>query len=177
MAFNIRSAELHDVNELARFAASTFPDACPPSLSDADIRRFIAAELSAQQFAGWIESADARVLVAINNDLSVITGYALSLHGLHAEGPEHLRGEFTAYLSKLYVDKNHRGSGLAPALLGAVTDAAREESCTALWLGVNDENARARTFYAKAGFEASGKREFMVGTQTFTDDIFAISLA
>ena len=176
--FNIRpaTAELVDSHALARFAARTFPDACPPSLSKADIDRFIEVELSAAQFAGWIENPNARVLVAGNDDLSVITGYALSLHGLHAEGPEHLRAERTAYLSKLYVDETQRGSGLARALFDAALDAARNDGCSALWLGVNDENARARAFYEKSGLEAAGKREFTVGAQTFTDDIFAIGL-
>jgi ribosomal protein S18 acetylase RimI-like enzyme len=38
-----------------------------------------------------------------------------------------------------------------------------------IWLGVNNENARAQRFYAKSGFEKVGSKRFLMG-DAYEDD-------
>lgn len=173
---DIREATPADIGTVAlsTFAARTFPAACPASLSRAQIDRFIEANLSPAQFEIWLADPNSHVFVAEHDD-SVI-GYAASIHGMHAEAPAHWAAERTAYLSKLYVDEAQRGAGLARRLLDAALATARADRCAALWLGVNDDNARARAFYAKSGFAPVGRRTFTIGTEVFTDDMLAIPL-
>ena len=43
--------------------------------------------------------------------------------------------------------------------------AAREAGASAIWLGVNDENARANRFYEKSGFAVVGAKTFALGSR------------
>ncbi|NKY19794.1 GNAT family N-acetyltransferase [Tsukamurella spumae] len=171
-----RVARAQDAAAVAALAARTFPLACPPSLPREHIAAFIAQHLGAAEFAAHIADPDHRVWVvdgAPGPDGTVRpVGYALVLHGDFAEGPESLRGAPSSYLSKLYVDPDHHGAGVARTLLDAAAlDAGREP----LWLGVNNDNARAKRFYAKSGFVVAGTRTFTVGETTFVDDVLVLA--
>lgn len=41
-----------------------------------------------------------------------------------------------------------------------------------MWLGTNEENARARRFYAKHGFEPVGTKRFRLGDRYEHDVVF-----
>ncbi len=69
----------------------------------------------------------------------------------------------TAELSKCYVMPGHHGAGVASALMTRTLESARERGAAAVWLGVNEENARAQGFYEKSGFAQAGRKRFLVG--------------
>jgi diamine N-acetyltransferase len=75
----------------------------------------------------------------------------------------------TSELSKLYVRSGHHGAGISVALLAAAADSARAAGCAGMWLGVNEENARANRFYEKSGFLRVGTKKFLLG-ETYEDD-------
>lgn len=174
----VRRGGAGDVAAVAALAARTFPLACPPALPREHVEAFIAENLSEAEFARHVADPAHRVFVldgsepdgGLDNPGAPV-GYALVLHGVHAEGPAALRGAPSAYLSKLYVDPGHHGGGAARALL----DAVREDAAgLPLWLGVNADNARAKRFYAKSGFATAGVREFSVGGTVFVDDVLVL---
>lgn len=168
------STQTVDAAALSAFAARTFPDACPDSLPQREVDAFIALNLSPEQFERWLADADAHVFVAKLD--GEVAAYAVSLHAVHGEGPERWAESRSAYLSKLYVGAELRGRGVSGALFDAVRRVAVSDGCVALWLGVNDENARARGFYAKAGLRAVGRRPFSVGSLHFVDDMLGAAL-
>ena len=47
--------------------------------------------------------------------------------------------------------------------------AAREAGASGIWLGVNDENARANRFYDKSGFTIVGAKTFTLGSRVESD--------
>jgi ribosomal protein S18 acetylase RimI-like enzyme len=47
--------------------------------------------------------------------------------------------------------------------MAATVAAAAERGAAALWLGVNQQNARANRFYEKNGFRQIGIKHFQVG--------------
>jgi ribosomal protein S18 acetylase RimI-like enzyme len=62
-----------------------------------------------------------------------------------------------AMLISVYVAREHRGRGLADQLLGeACSVAGAELGAGVIELGVHEDNARAKAFYARHGFEATG---------------------
>lgn len=77
----------------------------------------------------------------------------------------------TAELSKCYVMPGQHGAGVASALMASTLEAARAGGAAAVWLGVNEENARAKAFYAKSGFTPVGRRRFLVGDRQEDDDV------
>lgn len=66
-------------------------------------------------------------------------------------------------LVSMWVAAPERGSGIADALVDAVTGWAREDGARVLTLWVVDGNARARRFYGRLGFTPDGARKPLPG--------------
>ncbi|WP_425303179.1 GNAT family N-acetyltransferase [Nocardia wallacei] len=64
---------------------------------------------------------------------------------------------------------DHPGAGVSTALMEAAVDDARRGGYAGVWLGVNQDNERARRFYAKHGFHTVGTKTTAVGTQVCLD--------
>ena len=61
-----------------------------------------------------------------------------------------------ALLVSMWVHPEHRGAGVGDTLVGAVKTWARDEGKAALWLHVDKADPRARRFYERNGFVATG---------------------
>jgi GNAT superfamily N-acetyltransferase len=65
-----------------------------------------------------------------------------------------------ALLVSMWVDPEHRGSGLAGELVAAVTSWAASQGRPTVRLHVVEHNERARRCYQRLGFTATGRRLF-----------------
>jgi len=61
----------------------------------------------------------------------------------------------------MWVQPRHRGVGVADQLVAAVADQASSEGATQLVLWVTEVNHRARDFYRRIGFRATGARQLV----------------
>ena len=151
--------------DVAEVAAATFPLACPPHSSPADIAGFINANLAEANFAAYIASDESDVLVARTPDGTTV-GYSLVHHrppsdpdvaAVVVEAP-------SSELSKMYVLADHHSRGRTDPpgqlLMLAAIETARDRGSVLVWLGVNQENVLAQRFYAKMGFERAGVKTF-----------------
>jgi len=159
----IRRADVADAAELARVAAITFPLACPPSTTEAAKAHFISTVLSEGSFARYLASEDHIVLLASVEAQSA--GYTMLVTGepYDADVAAVVHARPTVELSKVYVMPEQHGTGVAAALMDASLAAARETGAVSMWLGVNNENARANRFYEKSGFALVGRKSFRLG--------------
>jgi tRNA (guanine37-N1)-methyltransferase len=164
----VRPAVRADLERLAALAALTFPLACPPGSTAQDQRAFIDTVLSADRFADYLADPSRDVLVAEDGDL---LGYTMLVAGEPSDedvrAALHLRP--TVELSKCYVHPDRHGAGIAQALMAASFEAARERGAQGMWLGVNQQNARAQAFYVRSGFAIVGTKHFTVGTRIEDD--------
>jgi len=113
------------------------------------------------------ELADPDFAFRLAEDDGVPAGYAkVSSVSLPVEpaGP-------AAELRQLYVLKRWHGTGIARALMDWVLAEARGRGAEALYLSVFTDNHRARSFYARYGFEEVGPYVFMVGNHADQDII------
>ncbi|MBX3094544.1 MAG: GNAT family N-acetyltransferase [Cryobacterium sp.] len=164
------AALLHDV------AAATFPLACPPDSSPADIQEFIDTHLTEARFDEYLADPARDLLLAVEGDRAV--GYTM----LIADEPTDqdvaasvtLRP--TVELSKVYVRPDAHGSGIATQLIERSVGLARGRGAASVWLGVNDQNARANRFYEKSGFVAVGTKRFLLGTRWENDFVRVLEL-
>lgn len=167
---SVRRAEPSDAEALAALAAVTFPLACPPSMPAEDHRAFIAAHLTAAHFDTHLRAPGH--LVDVLDDSGALVGYSLTVCGEPLDAglaaaladPAH-----TGYLSKFYLHPDAQGGGLAPRLMDAVVEGARESGAAGVVLGVNGENTRAQSFYRRMSFEVIGERTFTVGQRVEND--------
>jgi ribosomal protein S18 acetylase RimI-like enzyme len=169
LAVRIATADSIDVVELAGVAARTFPLACPPSVSRANIASFIDANLSDVRFAEYLADPQRLILTASYDDR--IAGYAMLIQGV-GDDPDVQRAvqvRPAAELSKMYVLPDKHGSGASMALMDAALAAAVAWGAGCVWLGVNQKNYRAQRFYKKCGFTINGTRTFQLGTHDEND--------
>ncbi|MFB9748808.1 GNAT family N-acetyltransferase [Leifsonia shinshuensis] len=170
MTVVIRPATPGDAVALASVAAVTFPLACPPHTTEEAKAAFIATVLSAERFGEYTVDPERRLLVAEDAAGEVI-GYTMVNLGEPADADVRaaLRVRPTAELSKCYVLPGHHGEGVAGRLMEASLAAAAAAGAEGIWLGVNEENARAQRFYGKHGFERVGSKRFLVGDRLEDD--------
>jgi GNAT superfamily N-acetyltransferase len=172
----VATSDSVDVAELARVAARTFPLACPPSVTEANVASFIGANLSEARFAEYLSDPQRLILTASRDDR--IVGYAMLVRGA-GDDPDVQRAvriRPAVEISKMYVLPNEHGSGASMALMDAVLAAATEWGADCVWLGVNQKNERAQQFYRKSGFTVNGTRSFRLGTHTESDYVMVRQL-
>lgn len=157
----VRTAQSDDLTELAAVAATTFPLACPPSVTADNVAAFIAANLSAERFADYLADPNRLVLVATGK--TRILGYAMLIHGV-PDDPDVQRAvplRPAIEVSKMYTLPDVHGTGVSAALMAESLQRGADAAC--VWLGVNQENLRAQRFYAKSGFRVNGTKTFRLG--------------
>lgn len=168
-----RRAEPADAAGLADLAALTFPLACPPSLDREAVAAFIAANLSAESFLGYLKDPSHVVLAGVD-DGQAMRAYALLVRGTAMDEvcAPMIRARPTMGISKFYLDPSLHGSGEAGRMLDTVIELAGSEAALSLWLATNVANARARAFYVRHGFAERGERDFLVGGVPNRDVVF-----
>ncbi len=177
MTVEVSTAVDTDLTELVAVAARTFPLACPPSSTPHDIAAFIAENLSADRFAGYLADPDRAVLVARHNGR--IIGYAMLIRGVIDDDDvaRAVRTRPAAELSKMYVAPEAHGAGSAAALMAAALHTAVAQGAACIWLGVNQQNRRAQRFYAKHGFTVAGTKTFHLGAEIQNDYVMVRPLS
>lgn len=172
----IRPAESDDLVELAAVAAATFPLACPPGVTEDNVAAFIAANLSAQAFAGYLHDPDRTVLIA--RDEERILGYAMLIRGVPDDDDVQRAVALrpATELSKMYTLPDAHGTGVAAALMTESLRHSTAAGAAGVWLGVNQENVRAQRFYGKFGFRVTGTKTFRLGESVENDYVMTVRL-
>ncbi|MFJ4171292.1 GNAT family N-acetyltransferase [Paenarthrobacter sp. NPDC089714] len=163
MTETIRTARTDDAGKLAELAAVTFPLACPPGASPADIQAHLERTLSEANFTEYL--ADANITILVLDDGGQLNGYTM-LIAKPASDPDVasvLSALPATELSKCYVHPDHHGQGAASRLIRASLADAADKGAAGVWLGVNSENAKAIRFYEKSGFQRVGTKSFKLG--------------
>ncbi|HEX8006470.1 MAG TPA: ribosomal protein S18-alanine N-acetyltransferase [Trebonia sp.] len=88
-------------------------------------------------------------LVAEESATGALVGYA---------GMMFVPGGAQADVLTIAVTPRQWGQGVGSALLGSLTQAARDRDCTEVFLEVREDNPRARGLYLRRGFEEIGVR-------------------
>lgn len=182
MKTSVRRAGAADTTALAKVAAATFALACPPHTTDVAKAAFIRDVLSEERFAGYLSDSARMLFLAEHEDDARGAREAVGYTMLNLTEPTDtdvasaLSLHPAVELSKCYVIPGQHGTGVASALMQASLDAAVATGAAEVWLGVNEENARAQRFYAKHGFERVGTKHFLVGDRLEDDFVFERAL-
>ncbi|SEF01068.1 Ribosomal protein S18 acetylase RimI [Arthrobacter alpinus] len=174
MEVRIRQAGAIDATALAELAAITFPLASPADSPEEDVSAFIAANLGAASFLKYLSDSQRVLFVAeeVSGDLAGrLVAYAMLVDAppsdpdvasvvTHSDAVE---------LSKCYAHPAVHGGGVAAKIMRASLAWVAQHGNRTTWLGVNNENVRAQTFYGKHGFSIAGTRSFQLGTRVEHD--------
>jgi GNAT superfamily N-acetyltransferase len=164
-----RDATLHDAAAIDALFRRSFTDTFAHLYAPADLAAFFAA-FTAEAWRR--ELADPDFAFRLAEEDGMLAGYAkmapLSLP-VEPAGP-------AVELRQFYLLKRWQGFGIAPVLMDWVLAEARRRGAVELYLSVFTDNHRARSFYARYGFEAVGPYAFMVGSQADEDIIMRLTL-
>ncbi|MBH0130946.1 GNAT family N-acetyltransferase [Salinibacterium sp. NK8237] len=177
MTTTVRRAIESDAELLHEIARQTFPLACPATTTLDAIASYIEQNLSVSAFRHYLTDPAREVLLAEVDGQPA--GYAMfsALEPGDPDVAQALTLHPTVELSKCYVLGLFHGAGVAPALIGSGIAWARGQGFVGMWLGVNQENARANRFYEKMGFELMGTKKFLVGERWEDDFVRQLSLS
>ncbi len=164
-----RDATLVDAALMARIGPQTFTETFGHLYAPDNLAVF----LENHSEANWAgELGNPAYAVRIAEDDGVAAGFAKvgppSLP-FEAKGP-------AAELRQLYVLKPWQGAGIAATLMDWAIAEARRRGAEEMFLSVFVDNARARRFYARYGFEQVGTYDFMVGTHADLDLVMRLKL-
>ena len=164
-----RDATLADAALMARIGPQTFVETFGHLYSPENLAVF----LENHSKANWAaELGNPAYAVRIAEDDGVAAGFA-------KVGPPSLPFEAkgkAAELRQLYVLKPWQGAGIAATLMDWAIAEARRRGAEEMFLSVFVDNARARRFYARYGFEQVGTYDFMVGTHADLDLVMRLAL-
>ena len=152
-----------DAHRVSALAVETFPLACPPGTTRQNIDLFCSKKLSPQSFEGYLRDSKIRIWVAVMGD--ELEGYVMTVSG-EPDDPgiaQAVTKRPTVEISKIYVRAKAHGAGVAEELMDVAVDDARSLGALSVWLGVNQQNLRANSFYERNGFLVVGERRFEVG--------------
>lgn len=166
MNLTYRLATPKDAPTLSALAQQLFPDACPEFVPADAIERFNQNKLNEDVFAAYLAKPQRFVTVVAEDQSGVLRGYSLTdldpdeddmpTDWVASLGSHHK----PAYLSKLYIHPDTRGTGVARQLMERVLGTARDHGAPGVFLGTSVDNARSNAFYTKCGFEIVGDRLF-----------------
>lgn len=96
--------------------------------------------------------------------LTVVDGKPAGYTGFHPDG----NGKM--FLSKLYVHKDFRGTGLARKAFTYLQERCRKEGLSAIWLTVNRFNTHTIEIYRHFGFTVIREEKADIGNGYYMDD-------
>jgi GNAT superfamily N-acetyltransferase len=164
-----RDATLEDAPAIDALFRQGFTDTFAHLYDPKDLAAFFAGFT----LAAWqSELADPDFAFRLAEEDGVLAGYAktapVSLPVAPA-GP-------AAELRQLYVLKRWHGGGIARSLMDWVVAEALGRGAEELYLSVFTDNHRAKSFYARYGFEPIGPYIFMVGDHADEDILMRLKL-
>ena len=167
--WRVRRATADDAAALSLVAGATLLETFHAIIPAADMVAHVTGKSSPAVFAGWIANAGSAVFYAGADITEAPVGYAvLTVPDFPIEPAP---GDIE--LRRIYTLVATHGTGLGEALMTAALTEARARDARRILLGVHPDNSRARRFYENHGFAVIGERRFNVGTQWFTDPIYA----
>ena len=155
---------------LGGIARATFIETFGTLYKLKDLTGFLAAGSDAA-YAAELADPDIEVRFALAGGVPI--GFCkISRLKLPAEAPDPTAME----LRQLYVYRPWQGEGVAKVLTEWALERGRARGAREMWLSVFTENARARRFYARYGFEEIAPYHFMVGDQADEDILCRVKL-
>ena len=158
MDISIRKADRDDAVLISVLATTTFYEAYCRQDESRNLAGYIAESFAVSTIIDEIEDPTSTFLIASIDGKAV--GYARLVDYSTTDG---ISGQRVIELKRLYILERLWGTGAGEALLTNCVEIAAEREFDTIWLGVWEENQRARRFYDRLGFRQVGTLMFPYG--------------
>jgi ribosomal protein S18 acetylase RimI-like enzyme len=167
MEVKLRKIRVEDASILSGIAKQSFFDTFIGTCTEGDMQFFLEEYFNPDRLAKEIATAGNRYFFAEADGIPV--GYLQFMEDY--SGFPLMKKWRSLELKRIYVLKPFYGRGIAQHMMDFFMDYAKQHHYEAVWLGVWEHNVRAKRFYEKYGFAASGHtHDFPIGSTPQTDE-------
>ena len=167
----IRKIKLSELHILQHLSKTTFLEAYADNNTKENMRLYLATSFSQEQLLKELNQAKSEFYFAEMENK--IVAYLKLNHGKAQTEQHNFKG---LEVERIYVLQAFQRQKIGLALLKKATQIAQNKALDYVWLGVWEENVKARKFYEKNGFAAFGKHIFRFGTENQTDIMMRIKV-
>ncbi|KAF6828273.1 GNAT family acetyltransferase [Colletotrichum musicola] len=173
---SIRPATPDDAAAIAELGAHVFTVTFGYSVEPHELQAFLDESYTVEAVTKDLADPNKDTILAFDTTAADggLLGFAMLTRGSSEPCVADL--EATVELQRIYLYPKAHGTGVAKALADQLEDTARAEGFKHIWLGVWEENHRARRAYEKWGYKAVGTHDFVIGSVVQTDDILVKNL-
>ena len=171
MKIFLRKALNTDAAVIADFARQTFETAFGRDNDPEDMRAYLDSCFTIRQIRKELHKPDVNYLLAYSDKRLV--GYVKLEAG---PPPGYDAAIKPVQLSRIYVASHLLGKGFGSQLMQLTLQECRQQGYESVWLGVWDQNLRARRFYERCGYIEIGKKSFILGSDTQVDTVYLLDL-
>ena len=167
-SITIRDARVTDVAAISELGGSVFKATFGHSVEPHQMQAYLDESYSVKSVNQDLEDPNKDTIVATAPD-GAIVGFAVLTRESTEPCITHLQS--TIELQRIYVHQDHHGKGIGSLLARRTEQIAKEQGFEFMWLGVWEENHKARRVYEKLGYAKVGDHDFVIGEIVQTDEI------
>lgn len=174
----IRPATVGDAAAIAGIGSRSFFQTFVGTCSDDDMKAYLDEYFSEGKIEAELRNPHLTFLVAsfTEGGQEVVAAFSALRTDTTETCVEHIPAAERIELQRIYADYQYHGRGIAKKLIDATLAKAKALGPKYVWLGVWENNERAKGFYKKIGFNKIGSHDFFVGDERQTDWILGKDL-
>lgn len=160
MKIELKSCTANDVEELQKLARAAFHQTFAAQNPAKDMQHYLEHDYSLPVLTDELKDPNALVLFLYYD--GKLAGYTKLNVGSAQTEP---MGDDTLEVQRIYLLKDFHRLGLGTKMIKYAIKVAQNKHKHAIWLGVWDQNERAKKFYQAMGFKPVGTHKFKLGRQ------------
>lgn len=167
----IKRAGTTDVENLSNIGKQTFSETFSAINSEENMAQYLRESFSLEKITSELNDKNSEIYFAMSGN--TIIGYLKVNFG---SSQTELQDNDALEIERIYVLKEFHGRKVGQQLYEKAIQIARKAKVNYVWLGVWENNNRAKAFYRKNGFEEFDKHIFKLGEDEQTDIMMKLKL-
>jgi diamine N-acetyltransferase len=162
--FEIRQITLNELDQLQKIGRQTFYETFIEWNTEENLKIYLDERFSAGKLTTELNNKESKFFFAILDN--EVIGYLKINTG---KAQTELEDNKALEIERIYVLKEFHGKRVGQLLFEKAIQIAEHKKAVYVWLGVWENNSRARNFYSKNGFVVFDKHIFRMGNSEQTD--------
>ena len=165
-SFTLRPALASDAPEIAELGVRVFTATVGHAVDPHELALYLQESYSRASILKDLADDHKTILVA-TDESNKLMGFTYLTRGGDEPCLADVKNKIE--LQRIYIDPLAQGNGLGRLLAGKIERLAREQGFQNIWLGVWEENKKARVAYERWGYEVVGDHDFKIGSSVQKD--------
>ena len=168
---DIKEVTLKDIAQLQKIGRQTFYETFVVWNTEENLKIYLDERFSIEKLSAELSNQDSEFYFATVDNK--VIGY-LKINTRQAQ--TELQDDKALEIERIYVLKEFHGTKVGQSLYDKAIGIARQKNAEYVWLGVWENNSRAKSFYKKNGFIEFDKHIFKMGNAEQTDLLMKLVL-